>query len=561
MPPDRTVSAAVRVVPQRSNLVTDSGAAGSRQASAASAARSAESQPGFLGAERAALPRAHAWRTALPAVVLCVLWITAWYWSTGAGMVQIWARSDTFAHGFVVLPIALWLVWRSRGELSRLSPRPGWWALAPMAIAGFVWFLGELTATNAVSQFSLIALLVLTVPAVLGTRVTQAIAFPLGFLFFAVPIGEFIMPRLMEWTADFTVLALRISGIPVYREGLQFVIPSGTWSVVEACSGIRYLIASLMIGTLYAYLNYRSLSRRLIFAGFAILVPIIANWLRAYMIVMIGHLSGNTLAVGVDHLIYGWLFFGVVITIMFAVGARWREDQVDPIVLSATANAEPPASAPGAHFWLAGAAVAAVATLWHVGYWMLERSDSAPPPQLAALTSNDWDSTPGGITSWRPRFYHPSTESHRTFNKGSSTVGLYIGYYRNQGHGRKLVNSENVLVPTLDPIWTKVAGGRRDISFSQQPLTIDTAELRGVNGERLVVWHWYWINGHATTSAHWAKVYTALSRLQGRGDDSAAIIAYTRRDVPGGPDAALAAFARDNSASIEASLRQTSDKR
>jgi exosortase len=57
----------------------------------------------------------------------------------------------------------------------------------------------------------------------------------------------------------------------------------------------------------------------------SIAVPVVANWLRAYMIVMIGHLSGNTLAVGVDHLIYGWVFFGVVIMMMFMVGARWAE--------------------------------------------------------------------------------------------------------------------------------------------------------------------------------------------------------------------------------------------
>ena len=70
------------------------------------------------------------------------------------------------------------------------------------------------------------------------------------------------------------------------------------------------IIASLTVGTLFAYLSYRSLNRRLIFVGVAFAVPVIANWMRAYMIVMIGHLSGNKLAVGVDHLIYGWVFFG-----------------------------------------------------------------------------------------------------------------------------------------------------------------------------------------------------------------------------------------------------------
>ncbi len=123
------------------------------------------------------------------------------------------------------------------------------------------------------------------------------------------------MPTLIDWTADFTIAALKLTGIPVFREGAHFQIPSGRWSVVEACSGVRYLIASLMVGILYAYLTYRSMRRRLLFIGVSILVPIVANWLRAYMIVMIGHLSGNTLAVGVDHIIYGWIFFGVVMAV------------------------------------------------------------------------------------------------------------------------------------------------------------------------------------------------------------------------------------------------------
>jgi exosortase/archaeosortase family protein len=142
---------------------------------------------------------------------------------------------------------------------------------------------------------------------------------------------------------DFTIAALQATGIPVYREGLNFVIPSGSWSVVEACSGVRYLIASFMVGTLFAYLNYNSWKRRAGFMLISIVVPIVANWLRAYMIVMIGHLSGNTLAVGVDHLIYGWVFFGVVIMIMFMIGARWSEPQVvrrlnDPIEFSSAAR-------------------------------------------------------------------------------------------------------------------------------------------------------------------------------------------------------------------------------
>ena len=79
----------------------------------------------------------------------------------------------------------------------------------------------------------------------------------------AVPFGEALVPKLMDWTADFTVAAVKLSGVPVYREGTHFVIPSGQWSVIEACSGIKFLIASLMGGSLYAWLMYRSPGRRL----------------------------------------------------------------------------------------------------------------------------------------------------------------------------------------------------------------------------------------------------------------------------------------------------------
>jgi exosortase len=89
-------------------------------------------------------------------------------------------------------------------------------------------------------------------------------------LLFAVPFGEAFRPRLMDWTADSTVGALRLTGIPVYREGRYFAIPTGHWSVVEACSGLRYLIASITVGALYAYLTYQRWWKRVACVAFSI---------------------------------------------------------------------------------------------------------------------------------------------------------------------------------------------------------------------------------------------------------------------------------------------------
>jgi exosortase len=118
-----------------------------------------------------------------------------------------------------------------------------------------------------------------------------------------------LIPQLAGWTADFTVTALRATGIPVYREANHFVIPSGSWSVFEECSGIRYLIAFLMVGALYAY---RRTGAR--YTGrHSLSWPLRFHWSRigcgGNLTVMIGDVFGDEYSVGLAHILYGRGFF------------------------------------------------------------------------------------------------------------------------------------------------------------------------------------------------------------------------------------------------------------
>lgn len=272
------------------------------------------------------------WLRHLASLALLIIWLFYWYRDTIFSLIEIWSRSATFAHGYLIFPIALWLIWRNRRLTLSRHPVVSMNFLLTLAACGLTWIIGKTLNANVLVQFSFIGLLISVIVAVLGFDVTKTLIFPLGFLFFSVPFGEFLIPLLMEATADFTVMALRLSGIPVHRDGLQFIIPSGSWSVVEACSGLRYLVASLTVGTLFAHLNFKSRHRRIFFICLSILVPISANWLRAYFIVLLGHLSDNKIATGVDHLIYGWIFFGLVMMIMFIIGIKWAD--AAPIITS-----------------------------------------------------------------------------------------------------------------------------------------------------------------------------------------------------------------------------------
>jgi exosortase A len=458
--------------------------------------------------------------------MLSLAWITLFFFDTAAAMVKIWSRSDTFAHGFVVAPISLWLIWRVRDRLRQLSPQPNFPMLVLMVASGFAWLLGEVSAVNALTQFAFVAMLVFAAPTLLGVAVARVILFPLAFLFFAVPFGEFLMPALMSYTADFTIFALRASGVPVYREGLQFVIPTGRWSIVEACSGIRYLIASVVVGTLFAYLNFSSLRKRLAFIGISIAVPIVANWLRAYGIVMLGHLSQNRIATGVDHLVYGWLFFGLVMIVMFWIGMRFRDDadQLPDASLRITASIGPPPAG--------GAPVAAAVVgifLATLPWPMLDRA-IVPTDASAKLSPIDvagWERVPANGPAFVPHFQRPSAVLHEAFAKDGRQIGVYVAFYRAQTADRKLVSSDNVLVSSEDHRWHTIASNSRPISLGGRATEVATSRIRATSGEVLTAWHGYWVDGVLTASGVAAKARIALQMLTGRGDDSAAIVVYT----------------------------------
>lgn len=524
-----------------------------------------------------AIERTVAATWARPAAVLLGLWVllAVLYADTIASLAAIWSSSETYAHGYVVPAISLWLVWRIRHRILAMMPKASPLALVLLAGAALLWLAGDMVAVNVVTHIAFITLVILTVPAALGWAVARAMTFPLLFLYFAAPVGDFMLPWLMERTADFTVLALRLSGIPVYREGLQFVIPSGNWSVVEACSGIRYLIASLMVGCLFAYLSYRSARKRWLFMLVALLVPLLANWVRAYLIVMIGHLSGNELATGVDHLIYGWLFFGVVILAMLFIGARWADPAEPEQAVSVAPGAAPIAAGRRALWWTATAAVLVLVAPQLVLRGLQASVNPAQPVVTNMAATAPWQARPQHGSAWVPAFVNPSAEAARSFrDAGGHVVDLSISYYRQQSRDRKLVSSSNVLVTSNDERWAQVQGGSHSVTLRGQPLVVQTATLRDRSagltsgGQRLRVWRFYWVGDAFTASDVRAKLQGALQLLQGQGDDAAIVVLSTvldeqlpEEDRVSTADQVLTAFLQTQAAPLQAALQTTQQGR
>jgi exosortase A len=505
--------------------------------------------PGVANVATPAAPRLAP--AVLVLMALAMLAPFALYFGTVRSIVSIWNSSETFAHGYVILPISLWLVWRRRANFSLYPPQPYAPALALLALLGAGWLASQLGEVQVVSQYTFVAMFPVAALALLGPRLAGSLAFPLLFLLFAVPFGEVFVAPLIQFTADFTVAAVRATGIPVLRSGTRFELPTGNWSVVEACSGVRYLISSITLGCLYAYLTYRSMARRFLFIGLSIVVPVIANGLRAYMIVMIGHLSGMELATGVDHLIYGWLFFGLVMFIMFWIGSYWREDTDAPAAAPAAA-ARVAAAVPASRLVRMAGSVIALCAVWPAFAMYGEYANHNPAKVALAQVAVQWPEAPA-FADWTPDYMDADAALRRNYARGGVPVGMTVLYYRNQDRSKSLISSINRLAGYKDA-WHETASARRTEDIGGGTLTVRETVLRR-DGRALLVWDWMRVDDRDTTSAAVGKLLQARSKLLLRGDDGAAVILSAPFDEhPDAARASLHSFLLDNYKNINDTL-------
>jgi exosortase A len=383
------------------------------------------------------------WRPALVRCGAAMLALLLLFGGDWAAMARQWWDISTYNHIVLIPPILGWLVWQRRAELAKLEPLCWWPGLILMAGAAFLWLLGALSGLDLARQAGAVAMLGSAVPLLLGPRVTAGVLFPLCYMAFLVPVGEELVEVLQTITAKITVALTHFSGIPATVDGVFIDTPAGLFEVAEACSGVKFLIAMIAFGLLAANVCFISWRRRAAMMLACLVVPILANGVRAWGTIFAAQFVGVEKAAGFDHIVYGWIFFAVVLAVVIAGAWRFFDRPLDAPMIDVPAIVRSPflsrleAGRASAVVTLAGIALLVVAAKgWALGAESLSAPlpDRIELPQVAGWSRADY----APAIWWEPRAEGADHRLLGRYTDGQGhSVDVFLALYAGQGEGRE----------------------------------------------------------------------------------------------------------------------------
>lgn len=415
------------------------------------------------------------WRKPLLHLALAWLGLLVLFAPDWAAMAWQWWDSSTYNHILLVPPILGWLVWQRAPELAQLSPRAWWPGLVLLAGALLIWLLGDISGTATASHLGAVAMLQAVTISLLGPRVSWALLFPLAYGFFLVPFGDELVPALQMITAAITIWLTLASGIPAVIEGVFIDTPVGLFEVAEACSGVKFLVAMVALGTLVANVCFRSWWRRAAFMALAVILPIFANGIRAWGTIFIAQSQGLEFAAGFDHIFYGWIFFGLVMAAVLAVSWRFFDRGVEEPFIDPEAILRSPAlerlERISAKPHIVGASIAALALLTLAWASNARQIEAELPQHIALPTVSAWQQVAADQRyDWQPLAGGAAHRLQGTYrNAAGQNVDVVFALYSAQREGSEAgAYGQGALIPNTEWRWLS-----------------DEAAIAGAHGERL----------------------------------------------------------------------------
>ncbi|MDX2503511.1 MAG: EpsI family protein [Gammaproteobacteria bacterium] len=463
---------------------------------------------------------------AFTVVIFLLLLTLVLYQQTVFYLNDIWSEISVgeYAHGYLVLAISVFLIYSNRNKLKNIAPCPVYAVQPLLFLSVLLWLTAVLVDVEVVQTVGLLLIIFTLVWSILGHAMMKQLAFPILFIGFAIPLWFPLSPLLQNLTADVVFWVARLIEIPAYREENIIIVPSGAFSIEEACSGLRYFLAALTLGSLYAYMNYVSPGARVAVVIVAAATALLANFIRVFIVVYLGYATEMQHPWVDDHLMLGWYLFGGLIAVLLFLDARFYKKTAVPATALKPEVIQTASDNP-AHCGAGGARLFYVSALCliilFIGPAVIYQQNSQ---QSSAHTINlvlpgsamGWSEPLPDSDDWLPQ-YHGAIQMKSVHQVRSDDASIFVAYYPTQKQGEEVINDLNRI--SNKKIWKTSYSRPRVILMDKQSIDnqyVLEQLIENSQNQKRLVWYWYNIGGRVTINKYEAKVMQLTGLITGQ---------------------------------------------
>ncbi|VAW98324.1 hypothetical protein MNBD_GAMMA23-60 [hydrothermal vent metagenome] len=447
-------------------------------------------------------------------VGLMNLLLFIFYTNTIIQLFKFWSNSYGYSHGVLLFPILLGLYFYELYKAPKLNLSfINLWGFFCVLGLGFFWFAADLLNVQFAEFFAFWLLLILLNLFLTSDKLKNtAHLWPLLLIVFALPLWDFLSEILRAIETPMVVFALNITSIEAVRDGFLIYIPAGTFLVENACSGFNQFIVSVPLAVLYAYTRKLNFVAGCKFVFLLLLLAILFNTLRIYILVVVGQITHMQGALLHDHEYLAWLIYGTGVFILFFVTDRRLKSVRSTVVAPSPAIGVSVIYKTNSRKLVLFAFVLVVWPLLSIAYPYLRNNSIV---NIAQLTDKlYWKEV---ATTSQVKFKPAFTEGDRVYQHklenmfGQSAI-LYINYFVNQEQGREAINGMNGLVAGDDKLIAEKSHVVR--LADETTLEVNESIIVLKSGEKYLVWQWYFTNGQSLNNAMDARLNNILAILK-----------------------------------------------
>jgi exosortase len=243
-------------------------------------------------------------------LALLVLWLFA-FLPTWRAWLRLCLSDPQYEHGPIVAVVGALLVGHRLLGLPQgvIAPRPAHAAFLFLVVVA--WAIGWLAGISALQQVLVVIAGLTIVMAVLGRSAAANVVLPLMILLTASEAWEHAAAPLQSLTAMVVGSTLPWFDVPAVVEGNRVAVPAGEFVIEQGCAGIKYIMVMLAIAILIVTLNNLNARVRVLLVVFAIVLALVANWVRVGIVIYVGQVTQLRHPWVHDHYMLGWVLFGL----------------------------------------------------------------------------------------------------------------------------------------------------------------------------------------------------------------------------------------------------------